>query len=505
MGRQSLLKVVLGLVCIAYSAGFVLFHSPYFDTGILGGYLKYSLQGWDTFMLDPEVLAVPWCFGKPIFLFFILLYQFLPSFEYGVLPVCLMALILVNGVLSRAIFRRFFSPTTADYGALLYGYLLSVTYWLCALRNEIYLVTIANLVFLSCLRYLEDHRIRHFYFSIVLVGSLALPIHTNCLYLYLFLTFFFFSSGIYRTHFISCLLLGFFGSLAGMAVIVYPGVSVFLDNMRYLANYGERFQYVVKFFQIVGIGLYKNGYQYPFAVCAVLLAVLNARPLLKRLGNLSPREKTLLLFGAAVCAYFLFIPSAGTKIYSAHFLLLLAFAVLYPFGRGYQTDLTPSLSILACGLLLLPIFRESRFHDKAGVIIPCGVFLVLLLASRFRIRPALLISAGSVFLCVNLAQLYFNQQAYLELSAVLRQTGSKQIVTDPRFEFLGRDYDIRNGKIGRNALSLQDTYVVLISPDDAAEYGITRKPDRRIEFHSQFIPLPLRQWYLYLPNPPNPQ
>lgn len=479
---------------------FICFHTPYADTGFLAGRIKSGMADWSRFMWDPDYPNYHSFFGKPVYLFYTVLFKYLVPLRYAFVPACMFVMIILNGYLAKRIFSFFFCSKTTWFATFFYAYLLYVAYWLCALRPEIYQITIMHVVLLNSLHFLENRRIGFFYANIVLACSLALTIHPNSFYILLFVFVFFIVFKIYRTHLWPCVFLAVFCTIVGLGIVLYPSLAGFQANMKYLATRdGHRFLIVLKFFQILSLGFYKNGYQYPFVVSIFALTILNFKRLMSFVRRPSPNEKIFLVYVVALCAHFLFVPSANWKMYSIHFLFPLAYLMVYLLdGRG-QTKLNIPLSIAVCVLLIFPVIREYQFGDKAGVIIPCTLFLVFLAVSRFKISRRLVVAAMSVFVCINVFQLYVNHRWYRQMSAVLIETGATTIVTDSIFEFLGEDYDIRPMGRNNNIAKLGDCTVMLLDKDQLKRSGLTRQPDRHFRFNNHFIPRVYQEWFLFLP------
>jgi len=502
--RYRLWLVVMGTTLAAFC--FIRFHTPYADTGVLAGIIKCGLADWQEFMRDVHYAKCRWFFGKPIYLLYTLLYKFVVPFRYEVLPACLLALIGLNGYLAKRIFAFFFEPKTSSLGAIVYVYLLFVAYWLCPLRNEIYLMTIMCLVLLNSLRFHKSERITLFYVNIVLVCCLGVTIHPNSFYLVLYLFFFFVAFKIYRTHLWSSVFLTLLCTLVGLAILLWPSLTEFQANIKYLATRdGERFLLGLKFFQIVGAGFYKNGYQYPLVVSALALSILNFRALVSFFKRPSPAEKILVLYMGALVVHFLFVPSANWKVYSVHFLFPLAFWLTYVLDGDRKTQLNAPMSLAVCILLMIPVVREYHFLDKAGVLIPCSLFLLFVILNRFRITRKLILATMFVFVCVHVFQLYTNHKWYRRMSAVLTQTGETCIVTSSIFEFLGVEYDIRLMSRAHNFAGLAESHVMLLDRVQFERSGLTRAPDQYFRFNNHFIPghfIPriYQEWFLFLPR-----
>jgi hypothetical protein len=489
--------LVLTVIVVGYF--FVRFHMPTYDTGLLGGLLKNSIKSNDTFMMDNDVLHGRWYFGKPHILFYTLLFRHILPFHYEIMAGVLYMMILLSGYLVWRIGLQLFEPDRALFGAILSTYMLIVTYCLCPLRYEIFILCIAYGALNICLKN-ENGNLLPNLIAVFLCFTLALSEHTNGAFVAMFMVFYLWKERKNLNHSLLLVAGALICIVLAAVIIAAPGLDGFFHHLKLMQNDGDRFSFVIRVFEISGQGFYKNSFQFPLILGMLAVVVSQLTPLVRSIKNADRQNSLMFLYVLAVLVFFCFFPSASWRIYSVYMHLPIIYLFLKAKSMAKKKHLSFWYGLAITIILVLAPLREWQFNDKLGYAIGCYLFVVIFAFFRFRFSRRLIYWTMPLLVTVFLVQEGYRHKFLSTLSAHLKATGQKTFVTDPIFEFMGLDYDIRPPLSKKAVLADVNREVMLLTAEavDYLDLPQLAEPDYTIQTDNHFVLQKYQNWNFYL-------
>lgn len=500
IAKNKLTRYILILAVIVVGYLYIRFQVPTVDTGLLGEILKNSIKSNDTFMMDNDVLHGRWYFAKPHILFYTFLFRYILPFHYEVMTTVLYLMILLSGYLFWRIGLQLFEPDMALFGAILSVYMLIVTYWLCPLRYEIFIICIAYGTLNICLKNKIGSLLPNL-LAIFLGFTLALSEHTNGAFVAMFMVFYFWKERGNLDH--PLILITWVGicTVLATAIVISPGLDGFLHHLNILKYDGDRFSFVIRLFVISGEAFYKNSFQLPLILGMIAVIVSQLKPLALSINKGGRQNSLMFLYVLAVLLFFCFFPSASWRIYAVYLHMPIIFFFLKAITMQKGKHLSFWYGIAIAIILVLAPLREWKYGDKLGYAIGCYLFVVVFALFRFRFSRRLIYWTLPMLLSVFLIQEGNRHKFYSNLSQQLKETGQKTFVTERIFEFMGLEYDIKP-QTAQNVSIYNNREVMLLTTGIAESSNIPQlaEPDLVILANNRFILQCYQGWNLYLPD-----
>ena len=491
------LKLFYSSVFLVSGIFFTFYTIPNYDAGIGANFLKNSLSNWGMFMFDSDYLNEYWFFRKPYFFVYTLIFKYFLPFSYDALAGSLYLLILLNTYLSYRIFLFFLEKSMSQHAAFFYFFLLYTISWFSPLRADAYLVTIANMTLLLHLKYAQTQQLKFIYWSLFLVGAIGITLHYNGGFLCLYLLG---SLGVLKLDKQKVLRIFFVALVSGILgsyILFYPGIPEFITHMQNMANDGERFNLVWKFFKIILNGVIRNPY-YLIIIVAFGGLLSTGRKNYTHLFKIdSEFKKIIYLYLGAYTVFFMILPGAHWGIYSIHLLLpwILCFMMLLENHWRLKKPDGKVILFMSVLLLLALAYAYSKMNLYRLVLIPL-CFLPIIIFRKINLRLVYCEVLLALSFCFY--NFYVNHTWYSQVSSIIRNSGHTEWVSNAIFEFAGEYIDIRPENLKRTQqIKNLENFSVLINSENLKErYRNKGERYQVLQFKHPLIPSEYQKWYL---------